>query len=83
MCGGGGGYSGQTAKASVGGESDSHGHCQTPSPGLRHSPFKEEGAGKRCSECGSLQVVVVCVCVGGVGGGGGRRGTAVRYPRFL
>ena len=25
---------------------------QTPSTGLRHPSFKEEGAGKRCSECG-------------------------------
>ena len=24
---------------------------QTPSTGLRHPSFKEEGAGKRCSEC--------------------------------
>ena len=24
---------------------------QTPSIGLRHPSFKEEGAGKRCSEC--------------------------------
>ena len=25
--------------------------AQTPSTGLRHPSFKEEGAGKRCSEC--------------------------------
>ena len=25
---------------------------QTPSTGLRHPSFLEEGAGKRCSECG-------------------------------
>ena len=30
-------------------------HSQTPSTGLRH-PFLEEGAGKRCSECGSFHV---------------------------
>ena len=29
------------------------GRGQTPSTGLRHPSFKEEGAGKRCSECGS------------------------------
>ena len=27
-------------------------HPQTPSTGLRHPSFTEEGAGKRCSECG-------------------------------
>ena len=27
---------------------------ETPSTGLRHPSFKEEGAGKRCSECDSL-----------------------------
>ena len=27
---------------------------QTPSTGLRHPSFKEEGVGKRCSECGDL-----------------------------
>ena len=33
---------------------DADGRYQTPSTGLRHHSFKEEGAGKRCSECVSL-----------------------------
>ena len=40
---------------------------QTPSPGLRH-PSLEEGAGKRCSECGAPVVATrsyaqrICFC---------------------
>ena len=53
--------------------------CQTPSAGIRHPSFKvEEGAGKRCSECGSgVHVVLPRGMQGGGGGGGmevGRKG---------
>ena len=34
---------------------------QTPSTGLRHLSFKEEGAGKRCSECSERQDSVFCL----------------------
>ena len=30
--------------------------AQTPSTGLRHPSFKEEGAGKRCSECAASRL---------------------------
>ena len=78
---------GTTPSPSFHSHSFSQAFRQTPSTGLRHPSFKEEGAGKRCSECGfqdgSGSMVVPCpdgrevggVGIergeGGVGGGGG------------
>ena len=39
---------------------EAHALAQTPSTGLRHPSFKE-GAGKRCSECGTRWLYVVPV----------------------
>ena len=40
---------------------DADDRYQTASTGLRHPSFKEEGAGKRCSECASGPVPHVSV----------------------